>query len=98
MSTTLEITSTYYQSPLGLLRIGGSDTYISEISFVDHLDEPDYQRPGLSGALPPIQRPPAPPLPPTAATISPSSSPAIASSAASAISSAMPAGSGEKNG
>jgi len=39
MATTLEVTSTYYQSPLGLLRIGGTDTYISEISFVDHPDE-----------------------------------------------------------
>lgn len=39
MATTLEITSTYYQSPLGLLRIGGTDTYISEISFIDNLEE-----------------------------------------------------------
>jgi methylated-DNA-[protein]-cysteine S-methyltransferase len=38
MATALEITSTYYQSPLGLLRIGGTDTYISEISFIDNLD------------------------------------------------------------
>jgi hypothetical protein len=43
MATTLEITSTYYQSPLGLLRIGGSDTYISEISFIDHLSDEEYQ-------------------------------------------------------
>jgi methylated-DNA-[protein]-cysteine S-methyltransferase len=39
MATALEITSTYYQSPLGLLRIGGTDTYISEISFIDNLEE-----------------------------------------------------------
>jgi methylated-DNA-[protein]-cysteine S-methyltransferase len=38
MATTLEVTSTWYKSPLGLLRIGGTDSYISEISFVDHLD------------------------------------------------------------
>ena len=54
MSTTLEITSTYYQSPLGLLRIGGTDTYISEISFVDHLDDTDYQRTGMQGPATPI--------------------------------------------
>jgi methylated-DNA-[protein]-cysteine S-methyltransferase len=43
MTTTLAITSTYYQSPLGLLRIGGTDAYISEISFVDHLEDSDYR-------------------------------------------------------
>ena len=30
---------TYYKSPLGLLRIGGSDNYISEITFIDNEDE-----------------------------------------------------------
>jgi methylated-DNA-[protein]-cysteine S-methyltransferase len=54
MATTLALTSTYYQSPLGLLRIGGTDTYISEISFVDHLDESDYRRPGLEGPATPM--------------------------------------------
>lgn len=52
MSTLLEITSTYYQSPLGLLRIGGTDTYISEISFIDNLDGKSVSQ--LSGPLPPI--------------------------------------------
>jgi methylated-DNA-[protein]-cysteine S-methyltransferase len=54
MSTMLEITSTYYQSPLGLLRIGGTDTYISEISFVDHLEDDEYKRSGLQGPVTPI--------------------------------------------
>src|SRR5579859_746045 len=54
MATTLEIASTYYQSPLGLLRIGGTDTYIGEISFVDHLEESDYRSPGLEGPVTPI--------------------------------------------
>jgi methylated-DNA-[protein]-cysteine S-methyltransferase len=54
MSTTVEITSTYYQSPLGLLRIGGTDTYISEISFIDHLEEADLQRSGPQGPVAPI--------------------------------------------
>jgi methylated-DNA-[protein]-cysteine S-methyltransferase len=54
MATTLEITSTYYKSPLGLLRIGGSDTYISEISFIDHLSEEEYQSANLQGPVTPI--------------------------------------------
>ncbi|HTI10128.1 MAG TPA: methylated-DNA--[protein]-cysteine S-methyltransferase [Puia sp.] len=55
MATTLEIATTYYQSPLGLLRIGGTDTYISEISFVDTLEATD--RGGnfdLQGPVPPM--------------------------------------------
>src|SRR5580658_1730704 len=39
MDTMLETISTYHQSPLGLLRISGTDTYISEISFIDNLDK-----------------------------------------------------------
>ncbi len=54
MATTLEVASTYYQSPLGLLRIGGTDTYISEISFVDHLDEAGDRISGLKGPMPPM--------------------------------------------
>jgi methylated-DNA-[protein]-cysteine S-methyltransferase len=54
MSTTLAITSTYYQSPLGLLRIGGTDTYINEISFIDRLEDTDYQRTGLQEPVTPM--------------------------------------------
>ena len=54
MATTVEISSTYYQSPLGLLRIGGTDTYISEISFVDHLEEGDIKPASLHGPVTPI--------------------------------------------
>jgi methylated-DNA-[protein]-cysteine S-methyltransferase len=54
MATTLEITSTYYQSPLGLLRIGGTDTYINEISFIDNLDETARNGAGLQGPVTPI--------------------------------------------
>jgi methylated-DNA-[protein]-cysteine S-methyltransferase len=32
--------STYYQSPLGLLRISGTDHYITEISFIDNIEKP----------------------------------------------------------
>ena len=54
MATTLEITSTYYKSPLGLLRVGGTDTYISEISFIDNLEEAARNGAGLQGPVTPI--------------------------------------------
>jgi methylated-DNA-[protein]-cysteine S-methyltransferase len=54
MATTLEISSTYYQSPLGLLRIGGTATYINEISFIDHLDDAEARRPGVQSPVPPM--------------------------------------------
>ena len=54
MATTVEITRTYYQSPLGLLRVGGTDTYISEIIFVDRLDEEDYRGRDLGGPVTPV--------------------------------------------
>jgi methylated-DNA-[protein]-cysteine S-methyltransferase len=56
MATTLEIASTYYQSPLGLLRIGGTDTYISEITYVDNLDGTSESGAGgyLKGPVPPL--------------------------------------------
>ena len=54
MATTLEIASTYYQSPLGLLRIGGTDTYINEISFVDTLDGTGKGNLDLQGPVSPL--------------------------------------------
>src|SRR5258708_33174727 len=54
MATTVEIATTYYQSPLGLLRIGGTDTCISEISFVDTLDGTSKSSADLKGPLPPL--------------------------------------------
>jgi len=54
MATALDISCTYYKSPLGLLRIGGTDTYISEISFVDHLEEFELRRPDLQGPVTPM--------------------------------------------
>lgn len=35
-----ELSSIYYQSPLGLLRISGTATYISEIHFIDNIEKP----------------------------------------------------------
>ncbi|HEY4207539.1 MAG TPA: methylated-DNA--[protein]-cysteine S-methyltransferase [Puia sp.] len=54
MATTLEITSTFYQSPLGLLRIGGTDTYISEISFIDNIDDTTSNSSPLQGPVTPL--------------------------------------------
>ena len=34
------IFSTYYQSPIGLLKVSGTETYISSIHFIDHIDDP----------------------------------------------------------
>jgi methylated-DNA-[protein]-cysteine S-methyltransferase len=32
--------STYYQSPLGLLRISGTENFIGEVSFIDTIEKP----------------------------------------------------------
>ena len=39
---------TYYQSPVGLLKIGGTDSYISELSFVDNKEQVTHGEPGVS--------------------------------------------------
>ena len=54
MATTLDISATYYKSPIGLLRIAGTDTYISEISFIDHLEDSAYHDSNLKGPVTPI--------------------------------------------
>jgi len=54
MATALEVTSTYYKSPVGVLRIAGTDTYISEISFIDYLDEEEHRQRSLMGPVTPI--------------------------------------------
>ncbi|MEP6845864.1 MAG: methylated-DNA--[protein]-cysteine S-methyltransferase [Panacibacter sp.] len=42
---------TYYQSPLGLLKIGGTDQYITELSFVDNKENITYGEPGVSDII-----------------------------------------------
>ncbi len=46
-----EIFSTYYQSPVGLLKISGTEHFISEIVFIDNIEKPhgDHKK-----KLPPI--------------------------------------------
>jgi methylated-DNA-[protein]-cysteine S-methyltransferase len=33
------IFSSYYQSPIGLLKVSGTETYITSIHFIDHIDD-----------------------------------------------------------
>lgn len=41
-----DIYTTYYQSPIGLLKISGTENYISEINFIDNITKPpvDHSR------------------------------------------------------
>jgi methylated-DNA-[protein]-cysteine S-methyltransferase len=43
--------STYYQSPVGLLKISGTENYISEILFIDNIEKPPADN---KKKLPPI--------------------------------------------
>lgn len=43
-----ELHYTYYESPLGLLQIGGTDHYIGELSFVDNKDQLIHGEPGIT--------------------------------------------------
>lgn len=42
---------TYYESPIGLMRIGGTDTYISELIFIDNKDQIQYGETGISDII-----------------------------------------------
>ena len=42
---------TYYQSPVGLLKIGGTESYIAELSFVDNNDQMTHGEPGVSEVM-----------------------------------------------
>lgn len=46
-----EIYYSFYESPIGLLRIGGTETYISEINFIDNKDQIQYGDPGISDII-----------------------------------------------
>lgn len=51
MHTITGIYYTYYQSPAGLLKIGATDHYITEISFVDNLQQMIHGEPGVSDVI-----------------------------------------------
>jgi methylated-DNA-[protein]-cysteine S-methyltransferase len=42
---------TYYQSPVGMLKIGGTDTYIAELTFVKSNDQVVHGAPGISEVM-----------------------------------------------
>lgn len=46
-----ELYYTYYESPIGLLKIGGTDNYISELSFVDNQEQIIHGEPGVSDVI-----------------------------------------------
>ena len=46
-----EIQSTYYHSPVGLLKISGTDNYITEISFFDKVEKVESRKRNLSPLL-----------------------------------------------
>lgn len=46
-----ELYFTYYQSPVGLLKIGGTENYIAELSYVDNRDQIIYGEPGVSEVM-----------------------------------------------
>ena len=49
--TTTSLYYTYYDSPIGLIKIGGSETYISELIFLDNKSQIVYGEPGVSDVL-----------------------------------------------
>lgn len=46
-----ELYYTYYESPIGLLKIGATDHYIAELSFVDNKDQIVHGEPGISEVM-----------------------------------------------
>jgi methylated-DNA-[protein]-cysteine S-methyltransferase len=46
-----ELYYTYYESPIGLLKIGGTEQYIGELSFVDNPDQIMHGEPGISEVM-----------------------------------------------
>jgi methylated-DNA-[protein]-cysteine S-methyltransferase len=42
---------TYYESPVGLLKIGATEQYIAELSFVDKKEQITYGEPGISDVI-----------------------------------------------
>ncbi len=42
---------TYYQSPVGLLKIGGTENYISELLFIDNPEQVTHGEPGITEVM-----------------------------------------------
>ncbi len=50
-NSMIECYYTYYESPVGLIKIGGTDRYITELSFLDNSNQLEYGIPGISDIL-----------------------------------------------
>jgi len=46
-----ELYYTYYESPIGLIRIGGTEHYIAELGFIDNKEQIKHGEPGLSDMM-----------------------------------------------
>lgn len=46
-----ELHFTYYESPIGLLKIGGTENYIGELSFVDESTQMEHGEPGITEVM-----------------------------------------------
>ncbi len=46
-----ELHYTYYESPIGMLKIGGTENYIGELSFVDNKDQLINGLPGITDLM-----------------------------------------------
>jgi len=46
-----ELHYTYYESPVGMLKIGGTENYISELAYVDNSDQLTHGEPGITEVM-----------------------------------------------
>lgn len=46
-----ELYYTYYESPVGMLKIGGNDSYICELTFVDNPEQISHGEPGITEVM-----------------------------------------------
>ncbi|MFN5692192.1 MAG: methylated-DNA--[protein]-cysteine S-methyltransferase [Bacteroidota bacterium] len=42
---------TYYESPIGLIRIGGTDTHVTEVLFIDEQEDVIHGEPGITEVI-----------------------------------------------
>ena len=47
----MELYYTYYESPIGLIKIGGTDALITELSFIDNSEQMVYGEPSVSDSI-----------------------------------------------
>ena len=46
-----ELHYTYYESPIGLLKIGGTEQFIGELTFLDNADQLSHGEPGITEVM-----------------------------------------------